>query len=69
MFKQALLANRIHPITKQIPPIGASAPREMIFVIERATKDPEKKKMPDIKNKAINFDFFKVIPDRSTPKA
>jgi len=41
----------------------------MIFVIERATKDPEKKKIPDIKNKAINFDFFKVIPDRSTPKA
>jgi|TARA_B110000285_G_scaffold101531_1_gene115537 hypothetical protein len=41
----------------------------MILVMERAIKDPEKIKMPDTKNRAINFDFFKVIPDRSTPKA
>ncbi len=69
MFKYALLANRIQPITKQLPPMGAIAPREMILVTERAIKDPEKITIPDTKNRAINFDFFKVIPDRSTPKA
>jgi hypothetical protein len=64
-----LLANRIQPITKQLPPIGASVPREMILVRDSAIKDPENIKMPDIKNRAINFDFFRVIPDRSKPKA
>ena len=69
MFKYALLANKIQPITKQLPPTGVSAPREVILVKERAIKDPEKIMMPNIKNRAINFDFFKVTPDRSTPKA
>ena len=55
-------------MTKQPPPMGASTPMKGTLVNDRIIRDPEKIKMPSEKNSAIHFEFFKVIPDMSTPK-